>query len=126
MDYSDTIAIIGTSNLGNKIEQLFSKAGFVVIRGKTGFTRDMSEAALIIEAINSGLESKKQVLVECAEKALPQTILATTTSGVVTEIGTLTGRPKMVLGGKLHLQSVCRKMSRAIGPRIGDICRSYC
>jgi len=109
MDYSDTIAIIGTSNLGNKIGQLFSKAGSVVIRGKTGFTQDMSEAAFIIEAIDSGLEPKKQVLAECAKKALPQTILATTTSGVVTEIGTLTGRPKIVLGANFIFNPFAEK-----------------
>lgn len=109
MAYSNKIAIIGASNLGNQIGQLFSKADFMVIHTKAGFAQEMFDAALIVEVLDSGLERKKQVLSECAREALPQTILATVTPGVVTEIGTATGKPEMVLGANFIFNPFAEK-----------------
>ena len=96
----NNIVIIGSGQLGVRIQGLLAKAGLSVVPLglKLDSTGALAGADLLIEAIGGDLVQSGGLMQECAEKIPPESILATTASSGITEMAALTGRPQNFTG----------------------------
>ena len=94
------VVILGGGEAGEKIRDLFSKAGLRVAMPdlKTDYLGELADADMVLEALPGDMESRKEILRKCDEKAPQKTIFATTASSGITEMAAVTKRPQKTSG----------------------------
>ena len=95
------IVILGDGERVEKIRDLFSRAGskVAVVGLKEDYTKELVDADLVLEDLLPGdMETKRNVLRNCDNKAPPKTILATTASSGITELASATKRVQKFVG----------------------------
>lgn len=99
MEGINKLVILGSEEVGN-LRDLFLQAGLevVMLDLATDYALALSDADLVLEALPGDIESRKEALRECDEKAPPKTILATTASPGITEMAAATKRPQRFIG----------------------------
>ena len=100
MEKISKIIILGSGEVAGKMRGLFSKAGLEVVMSspKEDYVKELVDADLVLDALPGDMESKKEVLRKCGEKAPAKAILATTASSGITELAAATKRPQKTIG----------------------------
>ena len=94
------VVVISNESPGEKIGQLFSKAGAHIVNLdlKMANADELANTDMAIEAISGEAELRKETLRKCDEKLPPEAILATTASSGITQMAATTKRPPRFVG----------------------------
>jgi len=100
MEKINKVIILGSGEATEKIRELFSQAGLkvVMLSPKEDYVDELADADLVLDALSQDMESRKEALHKCAEKAPAKAILATTASSGITEMAAVTKRPQKFIG----------------------------
>ena len=100
MEKISKIIILGKGEAEEKIRNLFSQAGLkvVMLAPKDDYVKELADADLVLDALSQDMESRKEALRKCDEKAPAKTVLATTASSGITELAAATKRPQKFIG----------------------------
>ena len=100
MEKINKIIILGSGGAAEKIRDLFPQAGLKVIMlsPEEDYIKELADADLVLDALSQDMESRKEVLRKCDEKAPAKTILATAASSGITEVAAATRRPQKFIG----------------------------
>jgi len=100
MEGINKVVILGGGETGKRIRDLFFKAGLKVVMPdlETDYLKELADADIVLEALRGDVESRKETLRRCDEKAPPKTIFATAASWGITEMAAATKRPEKTLG----------------------------
>jgi len=95
------VSIIGEGELADKLKELLGKTNLKVLVAdlKGEYTKQVTEADLVLEAAPEDLAVKMKIFKSCDAKCGKEAILATTTSNPwVTQLARATKRPDKVIG----------------------------
>src|SRR4030042_4123604 len=95
------VSIIGEGELADKLKDLLEKTNLKVLVAelKGEYTKQVTEADLVLEVAPEDLAAKKKIIKSCDAKCRKEAILATTTSNPwVTQLASATKRPDKVVG----------------------------
>jgi 3-hydroxybutyryl-CoA dehydrogenase len=100
MEKIKKVIILGSGEAGEKIRDLFSQAGLkvVMLSLEEDYIKGLADADLVLDALSQDMESRKEALRKCDEKAPAKTVLATTASSGITELAGATKRPQKFIG----------------------------
>jgi len=100
MEKINKVIILGSGEAGEKIQELFSQAGLKVamLSPEEDYIKELADADLMLDALSQDIESRKEVLRKCDDKAPARTVLATTVPSGITEMAAATKRPQKFIG----------------------------